>query len=119
MPGLGPRSPGYSHSLILRVFELGMKGKEPSRGWSRKGGLQPATRSQNREDASFPVYVTKGKLPYRAGGVPKGAWLSQNSLQLQKRANTQLLQGPSLVEHLCQGRQVSKRVARQGRGAEF
>lgn len=23
---------GYSHSLTLRVFELGMKGKEPSRG---------------------------------------------------------------------------------------
>ena len=59
--------------LILRVFELGMKGKEPSRGWSRKGGLQPVTRSQNHEDASFPIYVTKGDLPYRARGVPKGA----------------------------------------------
>ena len=46
-----------------------MKGKEPSRGWSRKGGLQPVARSQNHEDASFPIYVTKGELPYRAGGV--------------------------------------------------
>ena len=76
MPGLGPRSPGYTNSLILRASELGMKGKELRVGWSRKGGLQLVTRSQNHDDVSFPIYVTGGQLHYRARGVPKGAWLS-------------------------------------------
>lgn len=76
MPGLGPRSPSYSNSLILRASELGTEGKEPGRGWSRKGGLQLVTRSQNHEDVSFPICVTKGHLHYRARGEPKGAWFS-------------------------------------------
>ena len=32
MPGLGPRSPGYSNSLILRAFELGTKGERAQQG---------------------------------------------------------------------------------------
>lgn len=67
MPGLGPYY-GYSHSLILRGFELGMKGKEPA-----GSGLE-------REDYSQWLGPRTMKMPHFPSMWPKETFLTEQEV---------------------------------------